>query len=54
MAKSGIGKEAARSGISFGSALAIVISWWQHQSIVWAIIHGLFSWLYVVYYVLTR
>ena len=46
--------EVARQGISFGSALAIVISWTQHGSILWAIIHGLFSWLYVVYYALMR
>ena len=46
--------EAARAGIGFGSALAIVISWSQHQSILWAILHGFFSWLYVIYYALTR
>ncbi len=42
------------SGISFGSALAIVISWSLHHSILWAIIHGFFSWLYVIYYIFTR
>jgi len=41
-------------GVSFGSALAIAISWSIHKSILWAIIHGLLSWLYVLYYVLTR
>mgnify|MGYP001551214885 CR=1 FL=1 len=46
--------EAARAGISFGSALAIAISWSQHHSIIWAIIQGFFSWLYVIYYALTR
>jgi hypothetical protein len=25
-----------------------------NHSIVWAIIHGIFSWLYVIYYALTR
>jgi hypothetical protein len=45
--------EAARSGISFGCALAIAISWSVNKSILWAIIHGLMSWVYVVYYVLT-
>ena len=45
---------AARMGISFGSALAIAISWSTNHSILWAIIHGLFSWLYVIYYALTR
>lgn len=48
------GKEAAKSGIGFGTALAIAISWSQHHSILWAIIHGILSWLYVVYFALTR
>ena len=42
--------EVTRSGITFGSALAITISWSVNKSIIWAIIHGLFSWLYVIYY----
>ncbi len=45
---------AARAGIGFGSALAITISWSLHKSIVWAVIHGVFSWFYVIYYALTR
>jgi hypothetical protein len=48
------GSDAAKHGISFGSALAIAISFTQHYSVLWAIIHGLFSWLYVIYYVLTQ
>lgn len=43
-----------KAGISFGSALAIAISWSVNQSILWAIIHGMLSWLYVIYYALTR
>jgi len=43
-----------RHGVSFGSALAIVISWSLHQSILWAMIHGVFSWFYVIYYAFTR
>jgi hypothetical protein len=43
-----------REGISFGSALAIAISFTTNQSILWAIIHGLFSWLYVIYFALMR
>ena len=46
--------KAAKAGIGFGSALAMVISWSQHQSILWAILHGVFSWLYVIYYAFTR
>lgn len=46
--------EVVRGGISFGTALAIAISWSVHRSVLWAIFQGFFSWLYVVYYVLTR
>jgi len=43
-----------KTGVSFGSALAIVISWSVHHSILWAIFHGILSWLYVLYYAITR
>jgi hypothetical protein len=46
--------EAARAGISFGSALAIAISWSLHKSILWVIVHGIFSWFYVIYYAIVR
>ncbi len=39
-----------RSGISFGSCLAMVISYTAYKSIGWAIVHGCFSWFYVIYY----
>ncbi len=45
---------AVSHGITFGSALAIAISWSAHKSILWAILHGLVSWLYVIYYEVTR
>lgn len=45
---------ATRAGIGFGSALAIAISWSLHKSIIWAVVHGVFSWFYVLYYALTR
>jgi hypothetical protein len=44
--------EAAKTGITFGTALAIAISWSANKSIVWAIVHGILSWLYVIYYAL--
>ncbi len=47
-------KEFVKSGVGFGSALAIAISFTTHKSIVWAIIHGFFSWFYVAYFALTR
>ena len=41
-----------RSGIGFGSALAMVISYTTWHSVGWAIFHGLLGWLYVIYFVL--
>ncbi len=43
-------RTAAKAGIGFGTASAITISWSVNKSILWAIIHGLLSWLYVIYY----
>lgn len=43
---------AARAGITMGSTLAMVISWSVNHSILWAIIHGFLSWVYVIYYAL--
>jgi hypothetical protein len=37
-------------GVSFGSALAMAISFNVNQSLGWAILHGLFSWFYVIYF----
>ena len=45
-------KKTVKTGISFGSALAMVISYTAWKSIVWAIIHGLLGWIYVIYYIL--
>ena len=47
-------KEVVKRGATFGSALAMVISYTAHKSVLWAILHGLFSWLYVIYFVITR
>lgn len=41
-------------GISFGSALAIVLSYVQNHSILWAIIHGILSWFYVIYRIIVQ
>ncbi|HVM81391.1 MAG TPA: hypothetical protein VMU06_20385 [Stellaceae bacterium] len=39
-------------GLSFGNALAIAIGWSQTHSVLWTIIDGILSWLYVIYYLL--
>jgi hypothetical protein len=44
--------EGARYGVTFGTALAIAISYTNNHSILWAIIHGILSWLYVIYFAL--
>ena len=43
-----------KSGITFGTCLAMVISYTSWHSVGWAIFHGLLSWVYVVYYVLVH
>ena len=43
-----------QSGIGIGSAVAIVLSWHRNKSIVFAILHGILSWFYVIYFALTR
>jgi hypothetical protein len=43
-----------KAGIGFGTALAITISWSVNKSILWAIVHGFLSWIYVIYYPLFK
>lgn len=42
------------NGIGFGSVIAGITSWERNKSVLWAVIHGILSWLYVIYFVLTR
>jgi hypothetical protein len=46
--------DGARSGIGIGSAIAIVCSWQRNKSILWAILAGILTWFYVIYFALTR
>jgi hypothetical protein len=41
-------------GIGLGSLIAVLASWERNKSVFWAILHCLFGWLYVIYYVITR
>ena len=50
--KTTIVNKTIKTGITFGSALAMVISYTPWHSVGWAIFHGLLSWVYVVYFVL--
>jgi hypothetical protein len=41
-----------KTGITFGTALAMAISFNVNRSVLWAILHGVLSWLYVIYFVI--
>lgn len=43
-------RRSVEKGISFGAALAMVISFVTWKSIGWAIVHGALGWIYVIYY----
>ena len=45
---------AAQTGIGLGAAIAVVLSWYRNKSILLMILHGALSWLYVIYFELTR
>ncbi|MCQ2573344.1 MAG: hypothetical protein MJ182_05575 [Treponema sp.] len=45
-------RRTVQEGISFGTALAMIISFVTWKSVGWAILHGLFGWAYVIYYVI--
>lgn len=47
-------QDAAQTGIGLGSAIAVVCSWERNRSILWAILAGILSWFYVVYFAMTR
>jgi hypothetical protein len=41
--------EAASTGLGFGAAMAMILSFEQNRSVLWMILHGICSWLYVIY-----
>lgn len=45
---------AAQTGIGLGSVIAVVCSWQRNKSILWAVLHGFLSWVYVIYFASTR
>ncbi|SFW36631.1 hypothetical protein [Cellulophaga fucicola] len=50
----GIKETVFKNGIGIGSAIAIVVSWDRNKSILYAILHGVLGWLYVIYFVIVR
>lgn len=51
-------RSASEDGIGLfyvlGMAIAVTLSWSRNASILWCILHGLFSWGYVIYFAVTR
>lgn len=43
---------AGTTGVALGGVLAIVVSFSINHSILWAVIHGIFGWFYIIYYLL--
>ena len=41
------------SGIGIGTVLAIVLSYMKNMSILYAILHGILGWIYVIYRLFT-
>ena len=40
--------------MSVGTFLAFALSWFEHHSLFWAVVHAIYSWFYVAYYALTK
>jgi hypothetical protein len=49
-----VSRTAAQSGIGLGAAVAVVLSWHRNKSILLMVLHGLLSWIYVLYFAATR
>ena len=47
-------EEFVSGGIGMGSALAMILSYSINKSILWAILHGVFSWAYVIYFAIVH
>ena len=45
---------AIQGGVGLGSVIAVVTSWSRNESILWAILHGILGWIYVIYFGVTR
>jgi hypothetical protein len=43
-----------QSGIGLGAVIAVVCSWQRNRSILWALLAGILSWFYVIYFAITR
>jgi hypothetical protein len=49
-----LSNSAATGFYALGTAIAVVLSWSRSASILWCILHGVLSWIYVIYFAFTR
>lgn len=49
MSTQSTGGSVGNVGISMGCALAMILSYEHNHGILWAILHGCCSWIYVIY-----
>lgn len=49
-----LGSPLVKLGLGYGSVAAMVLSYNANQSILWMLIDGWLSWLYVIYFALFR
>lgn len=41
-------------GVGLGTIIAVVVSWSRNKSILWAIVHGILGWFYVIYAIFVK
>ncbi|HMG81818.1 MAG TPA: hypothetical protein VK559_02165 [Ferruginibacter sp.] len=41
-------------GVGLGTIIAVAISWTRNKSVLWAIVHGILGWLYVIYAIIVK
>ena len=52
--ESGSGRAGIGLLYGLGMAISVVLSWSRNYSILWCILHGLLSWVYVIYFAFSR
>jgi dienelactone hydrolase len=50
----GRGEAAGAVVYSLGATLAMILSWHSFHAVIWAVLAGMFSWLYVFYYLVVH
>ncbi len=49
-----VGSAIIKYGVGYGAAAAMILSYGANKSILWMLIDGWLSWIYVIYFALFR